>query len=391
MNILLLAPQPFYAERGTPIAVRLLAESLCDMGHHVDVLAYPFGQDVEYPNLHTLRAMHLPWVKSMSIGFSMNKVWMDIALSGRLFRLAQRGRYDVIHAVEEAVFPALALQWRHGCPVIYDMDSSIPEQLDTGSGWGKWLSRPLHSAERWAIRQSAKVVAVSEDLADRARSVRDPQDVHVLQDVPTTEMRSEPVTERLADRVPAGNLIALYVGNLEWYQGMGLLLDGLEQAHRDLPISVLVIGGSEADIQRYREQARERQISSKVHFLGTRPVDQLGGYLEQADILLSPRLSGGNTPMKVYSYMASGRPIIATRLKTHTQVLDDDCAFLISATGQDLADALQALVDSSELRERLGTAAQARVEQHYSLKAYRHKLAAVYDSPQLQSLHAHAS
>lgn len=392
MNILLLAPQPFYAERGTPIAVRLLAESLCDMGHHVDLLTYPFGQDVEYPNLHIVRAARLPWIRSVPIGFSMNKIWMDIMLSGRLFSLARKGRYDVIHAVEESVFPALMLRWRHACPVIYDMDSSIPEQLDAQTRWGGWLSRLLNAAERWAIRHAAKVVAVSDDLADRARTYRDLRDVHVIQDVPLNEIRSEPVSERLADHVPENHLIALYVGNLETYQGMDLLLDGLEKlVPRDLAVSVLIIGGSETDIRHYRQQAGQRQIDKRLHFLGPRPVARLGGYLEQADILLSPRLSGGNTPMKIYTYMASGRPIIATRLKTHTQVLDEDCACLISATGQDLADALQTLAESPELRRRLGVAARARVEKHYSLEAYRQKLAAVYDSQQLQPLHAHAS
>ena len=54
MNVLLLAPQPFYRERGTPIAVRLLAETLCSLGHAVDLLVYHEGEDISFPGLRLL-------------------------------------------------------------------------------------------------------------------------------------------------------------------------------------------------------------------------------------------------------------------------------------------------------------------------------------------------
>ena len=51
MNVLLISPQPFFTERGTPIAVRCLAEALCADGHRVDLLTYPFGDDVAIDGL----------------------------------------------------------------------------------------------------------------------------------------------------------------------------------------------------------------------------------------------------------------------------------------------------------------------------------------------------
>ena len=60
VNVLLLAPQPFYRERGTPIAVRLLAEELCSAGHAVDLLVYHAGEDISFPGLRLLRAAAPP-------------------------------------------------------------------------------------------------------------------------------------------------------------------------------------------------------------------------------------------------------------------------------------------------------------------------------------------
>ena len=51
MRILVVAPQPFYEERGTPMAVRLVAETLCKEGHEVDLLVYHDGRDIEIPGL----------------------------------------------------------------------------------------------------------------------------------------------------------------------------------------------------------------------------------------------------------------------------------------------------------------------------------------------------
>ena len=60
MKILFLAPQPFYTERGTPIAVRLAVASLCREGHQVDLLTYPEGEDIELPGMRLFRAGRPP-------------------------------------------------------------------------------------------------------------------------------------------------------------------------------------------------------------------------------------------------------------------------------------------------------------------------------------------
>ena len=77
MKILLIAPQPFYQERGTPIAVRLLIETLCAAGHEVHLLTYHEGEDVAVPGLTIFRAARPPGIGNIPIGFSWKKVvWM---------------------------------------------------------------------------------------------------------------------------------------------------------------------------------------------------------------------------------------------------------------------------------------------------------------------------
>ena len=112
MKILFLAPQPFYTERGTPIAVRLAVTSLCREGHQVDLLTYPEGEDIAIPGMRLLRAGRPPGVKRIPIGFSIKKLLCDLWLLFAAFELLRRERYDVVHAVEESVFIALLARWR---------------------------------------------------------------------------------------------------------------------------------------------------------------------------------------------------------------------------------------------------------------------------------------
>jgi glycosyltransferase involved in cell wall biosynthesis len=107
-------------------------------------------------------------------------------------------------------------------------------------------------------------------------------------------------------------------------------------------------------------------------------VRELGGYLAQADILVSPRTLGENTPMKIYSYLASGRSILATDIGSHTQALDASCAVLVPPDPTCLAAGLRRLAGDPQLRGRLGRAGAARAAERYSRDAYREKLRAAY-------------
>jgi glycosyltransferase involved in cell wall biosynthesis len=378
VRILVVAPQPFYEERGTPIAVRLLVETLCDFGHDVDLLVYQQGQDIEFPRLRIVRAGRPPGIQNVPIGFSWQKLVSDLWLAATMIRLLFTRRYDVVHAVEEAVFLAAVFNLLSRRRLVYDMDSWMSQQLTD-----KWRAlqplRPLLvGIERMAVRRATVVLPVCEDLAQVVRGWVDPQRVVLLPDVPMGDADPGGVQESLRAIAGPEALIALYVGNLEGYQGIDLMLDGLAQLPRDTPLQTIVIGGSAADIETYRTRAAQLGLGDRVHFLGPRPVAQLNAYLAQADLLLSPRTLGQNTPMKVYSYMQSGKAMLATAIRSHTQVLDGECAELVAAEPAAWAAGLARLAGNAEHRRRLGAAARTKAESEYSLPAFRARLQQAY-------------
>ena len=378
MRILLVAPQPFYQERGTPIAVRMLIEVLCGQGHAVDLLTFHEGADLQIDGLRILRTPALPGLRHVPIGISWKKLVCDLLLCARLWGLALTRRYDVIHAVEEAVFPAVLLRSSARAQVVYDMDSMLGESLVS-----KWrLLRPaervLRALERAVIRRSDAVFAVCNDLAQHATVDAPDVPVFLIEDVALPSQQLGGGAEPLRELLDIRGTLALYVGNLQRYQGIDQLVRAMAQLPQELDLTLVLIGGTPEDVARMRSLVRKLHLEESVYLLGPRPVAQLTGFLAQADVLVSPRLRGSNTPMKIYSYMNSGTAILATRIASHTQVLDDDCAWLAEPDPQALATGLANLAADVTLRGRLGAAARRRAREKYSVEAFRRKVCAAY-------------
>jgi glycosyltransferase involved in cell wall biosynthesis len=379
MKILFLAPQPFYTERGTPIAVRLAVASLCREGHQVDLLTYPEGEDIAIPGMRLLRAGRPPGVKRIPIGFSIKKLLCDLWLMFAAFGLLRRERYDVVHAVEESVFIALLarLFWRF--KLVYDMDSLMADQI--AEKWPRVTSLLpfMQWFEKQAIKRSDLVLAVCPLVAERARGSTDAQLVHLTPDVAFAPKSIVSEVEDLHVYCRQPGPLALYVGNLESYQGIDLLLDALLLMAPEQRCNLLVIGGSNAAVEAYTAKAQAAGLGEWVHFLGQRPLDALPVYLKQADILCSPRLKGVNTPMKIYSYMLAGRAILATDIASHSQVLDGTCAMLVSPTPQAMAEGWSALIASRHLRSSLGEQAAERAGTLYCESAFDARLKTAYE------------
>ncbi|HDL98210.1 MAG TPA: glycosyltransferase [Desulfobacteraceae bacterium] len=236
----------------------------------------------------------------------------------------------------------------------------------------------MSAFENGAIRRSAGVIAVCRSLEEIARQ-RDPEKLVLrLEDVSLLQQDRQ-VAEDIRRQTGATGPVFMYVGNLEAYQGIDFLLESFVRLKKvQKEAALVVIGGKDADISRYGERAATLGIGGSVHFLGPRPVGDLACYLRQADVLVSPRIKGNNTPMKIYSYLDSGRPLVATRLPAHTQVLDDEIARLAEPVPEKFAEAMLELGIDPALREKIAGQAGARVKEEFTRAAFQRKLVGFY-------------
>ncbi len=376
MRILMIAPEPFFQPRGTPFSEYYRARAFTELGHQVDMVTYSIGSDVSIPGLRIYRAARVPGVRSVRIGPSLAKIPLDVVLFFSAIRRLLTRRYDLLDCHEEAGLMGVVLSRVFGLPTVYDMHSSLPEQLSnfrfSRSRLLRWL---FDVGERWCIRGSDAVIVICPYLKDVVGRVDPDRPSFLIENSPLAES-GEPAgaaeVSNLRRSLGLDNAkIILYTGTFEAYQGFELLMDAIQKVVQQEPQAhLLMVGGHPEQVRDAEQLARNKGLEGKVTFTGQRPPSEMTLYLSVGDILVSPRSRGTNTPLKIYSYLRAGKPIVATRLLTHTQVLNDDVAALTEPQPEAFAEAMVALIREPERARNLGQNARRLSEESYSYERY---------------------
>lgn len=379
MKILLLAPHPFYQERGTPIAVDLLLTVLSRRGDQVDVVTLHEGAEKTYPGVTLHRIPRLPGMRGIRPGFSFKKLVCDVFVLAKALRLAALGSYQVVHAVEESVFMAMLIRLCLRTPYVFDMDSSMPRQMTEKFRILAAFAPILKWFEGRAIRHALAVVPVCDALADIVRPYA-PRKLCLLRDV---SLLAAPPLTVAGELPPALSALPhpcfLYIGNLERYQGLDLLLASFALLLKSGGQAMLVIaGGKEADIRHYQAKAGIAGLGKNVRFLGPWPIGRMAELFAIADVLVSPRIQGNNTPMKIYSYLQSGKPILATDLPTHTQVLTPEMAVLAPPTPERFAAGMRQLIEHPDQGRDMARRAKTLADEQYSRPVFERTVRELY-------------
>lgn len=380
MQVLLLAPHPFFQNRGTPIDVLLVLQALSERTDTpVDVIVYPEGEDIALPGVCLFRVPFLNWLKGIRPGFSFKKLLIDFFMFFFTWNLVHKNRYDLIHAGEESVFMAMVMKWIYKIPYVYDIDSSIAQQMVEKHPGLSPLSSFFNWMERKAIQgalANAPVCHALRELCEKSASTK----TVTLHDISQLQNPDIPRTGLIKNEINSDGLILLYCGNLEVYQGVDLLVESFPYVVREKSdVELVIIGGVPEDIEFYKKKSEALGILGHVHFLGPKPFDQLDQYLADADILVAPRTKGVNTPMKIFPYMHSGKPVLLTKLYTHTQIVTDNEAYLAAPEPEAFGKGILALASDSDLRERLGKNGREFVEKEHVYSAHKRRVDSLYD------------
>ena len=379
MKLLWIAPQAFYSARGTPMNVRRLAEAIAGAGHSIDLVTYGFGVDVPMPQcVRIVRAGKLPFVDGVPIGPSLAKALLDVRVLAAARRLlaAESSRYDAMQGFEEGAWIAALLSRWFAVPFVYDMDSDIEAQLRSLP-----LLRPFlpvaRAIDRTAVRRAIAVLTVCRTLTERVHEVAPAKPVFQIEDAPNVaafashEAARAELVARL--RLGAGPLV-VYTGNLERYQGVDLLVRAVPRiAAERADVTVLIVGGNDRQVRAMRALAASLGVEHAIRLLGARPEQEMATFLAGADVLVSPRSRGTNTPLKLYAYLLSGRPVVVTDRPVHTQLVSDAEAALADATPEGIADATLRLLRDPASAAAIAANAERLVREKYSAEAFSEK------------------
>jgi glycosyltransferase involved in cell wall biosynthesis len=371
----MIAPEPFFEPRGTPFSEYHRIRALLELGHTVDLVTYPFGRDVSLTGLRVFRCVRPPFVTSIGIGPSWAKIPLDLLVAATAFRRALSGRYDLVHSHEEGSWFGVLIAAMLGVPHLYDMHSSLPQQLENFSfSRSRTLARAFSWLERFVIRRSKVVVVICPHLAEVVRGIEPGIPAVLIENAPgsgDTPVAGSGARVRQELALSPDAPVVLYTGTFEAYQGLELLFAAARRVLDTYPEARFILAGGRADqIAAARAEADRLGIGKAVTFAGQRPAEEIPLFLDAADVLVSPRSTGTNTPLKIYQYLRSGRPIVATRLLTHTQVLNDEVAILTAATPEGFAAGIIAALTDRDRARAVGDRARELAETKYSYEAY---------------------
>lgn len=353
MRILKIIPQAFYAPRGTPLSAFHRARELVARGHEVDILTYGVGAAPPSLGARLFRARGPHFCRDVPAGPSVRKIWLDALLFASLIGRLCRQRYDALYAHEEAALLARITGAIFRIPYVYDMHSSLPLQI---TDWN-FSRRPSVVAlfrwiERLCVRGACAVVAISPAVARAARKAWPDARCIVLTNHFEPEGKADSrdgEAIRARHGVAAADKLIVYAGSFVALQALDLLLECFPRVLAAVPNArLLLVGGAEPELSRLRSAAERLRVADRVILERAHPQSEIPAYLAAADALVSPRVQGINPPGKLLSYLASGRPVVATDTLVHNQLLTRECAILTRPDAEGLADGLVlALTDAS--------------------------------------------
>ncbi len=381
-KILLISPQPFFQWRGSPIRLKFNLLALSEAGYSIDFLTLPIGEDLPIANVSVYRVGNPFKVRDIPIGPSGWKIFFDILIFFKALSLCIKNRYVVIHGIEEAGFISCILAGIFRTKCIFEKHSD-PESHKSGvvKNCILWLYQHI---EKTAVRMADAVICTGPGLVKQVDSMGTATPAYNIPDIPSS--LQEPSTEEVAlmnNQLVKndGEIVVTFVGSFAVYQGIDLLFAALPEVVRaDIRARFVLIGGTSCQIEERKSTLSKLGVAKNVTFLGKIAPDTLPAYLAASDILLSPRISGVNTPLKVLDYLKAGRAIVASDRPSNRLLLDDDTAVFASATPPTYAEAIVSLLQNEDKRNILGRNCRRLYEKSYTFENHRLRLQKCYDS-----------
>ena len=386
MKILMISPQPFFEPRGTPISVYQRLEALSSLGHEIDLVTYHVGTDVEFPNVKIHRVRKVKTIQHVRIGPSKAKIFLDVLVFLKAIQLLLGKRYDVIHSHEEASFFSMILAWVFRTRHLYDMHSVLSRQLDHFNFGNKAIFiKFFRVLERMVLKTCDAVITVGTDLEKYVKAVRSDLRVVMIENIALqayqTSVQPDDI-EQLKNKLDLdGRLPIVYTGTYERYQGLEMALESIGIVAKQYPkVMFIFVGAVNQQAREWTEIAQDLNLQDNILFLDVVSPAESMVFLAYATMLISPRLDGTTTPLKIYSYLHANKPIVATNISAHTQVLSSETAVLVEPNKDAFAQGILRVLRDPELAEYIAKNAHEFARETFSHQDYVSKVNQVYQS-----------
>lgn len=299
----------------------------------------------------------------------LNQLDVIATLADRVTGLVQTLRPDILHAHSPCLtgIAALRVGRRLGLPVAYELralweDGAVSHGTTRQDSVRYRLSRAL---ETWTLRRVDEITTICEGLrsniiargiaADRVTVIPNAMEESVISQDPAGALA---LRNRLGG---AGRRLVGFMGSYYGYEGLDDLVAAaalLAARRRDFRIVLAGGGPEEAAL---RDLVKQRNLTDFVLFAGRIPHTEIGAYYAAMDLLVYPRksnpLTETVTPLKPLEAMANGKPVLASDVGGHRELIRDGVTGMLFAPAN--AAALCAALDNAFGNPQLSQIAEA--------------------------------
>jgi len=384
-RILMIAPTPFFADRGCHVRILGEAQALIALGHPLLLCTYHLGRNVE--GVPVDRTIRIPWYKKLSPGPSVHKIYIDVLLLWKVLRACQRFRPDVIHAhIHEGIVIGKIASTLFRIPMVADLQGSLTQELLEHKFIPKvpWFLRLMRWIERTIDHMPSHIIISStkttQDCLDtfglspcKVSTIMDGVDLKLF-----TPQEKDPAL-RAALGISADEIVIAYVGVLTEYQGIHLLMETIPLVVQECPkVKFLIIGYPNEEL--YRQKARLLGIDKWTCFTGKISYQDVPRYLSLAHVAISPKISTTEANLKVFTYMAMGLPTVVYDNSVNREILGDLGIYAQLGDIPSLATALVRTLRDRAHALHLGAESRKKAVDDYSWLAVARRLRDIYDS-----------
>jgi len=347
------------------------ARSLADAGYNVTLITPHSENTVRHG------------VKIRAVGKSDTET-ADIMHARQIYAEAKNIDADVYHFHDPGLIPfGVLLSYRTDGKVIYDCHEDYeraflhydfpPDYLNPA------VARLYPSVQSLAAKRMDAVVAATDWIADDFRE-RGHQNVALVRNFPRKSILTSSDISVESDHKHT----LVYVGNLSEDRGLFRMLNLVrELRERDRDVGLWLIGNLTGDDRRRTEAfVEEHSLENCVRPFGYIEPDNLSGHLQAADLglcLLDRERAEYIIPTKIFEYMFSELPVVATKTTATERYLPEDCGRLVSGESREWIEAVEEILSDTALRSRMGKHGKETVETEYCWEKEEESLLSLYE------------
>ena len=372
LKVLVVAPTPFFSDRGTHIRILEEALALEKRGHEVTIATYHIGQDLpdslgSHIDIRRIRRL-LFWYKKLEAGPDWQKIILDLLLIKKVFFLARTKRPDIIHGhLHEGALIAWLVQkllfWR-GIKVVADFHGSLTKEMVSHSYLrASGLARLFEWVEHRIDNMGDAAVTSSWNNAADIRKVRSSGVTVLLDGTRLSMFEGLPAKQEIRKQygISENAVVVTYTGAFIKNKGIQYFLEALPTIARECPQAHFVLAGFPLDMI---EGDIPTELKARVTIISPSPYFDLPKILRMSDIGVDPKDEATREASgKTLQYMGAGLPVACFGTENNREYLGEGGSYASDMTALSFAQAIVSLARDETLRLKKGQINRERAVQ----------------------------